>query len=378
MKVLTIFFITLLSLKCYSQIDVREKEMENPLKKMEEKINSIPYDSLYNSPGLNLGGFIGQRLLMNKINNNKYNNEFDKKTYNGFYTNIKSEPYSVYKGIVSNNYSKNTKTDINAVYGKYFMYLGYEITKVNSSYSDKFNIYLKLLDENNDTIYFEYLLNLSPYLIDYNENFPFITEGYYIKSIKELKDKKVRQGFFLYTCLDVFVEENSDDLKFKLLNSNGEIEYFENSKYSKIRGFKQFKFEYDSTYLYEDKSTFKAMIKNKLEGGLYIFSKGINIYITLYFSPNNCFSMDDIIELKFGGNKIINEYFRGKDNCNGVVKIALDITNEKHIDWIEKLVSENLQSVLIKSITNDQIFFSPKDYENIKYCIKAHYMNLLK
>src|SRR5690554_5157959 len=130
MKTITILFVTLLSISCFAQIDVREKEDKSPFKEIEEKIKSTPYDSLNNAPNINLGGFVGQRLLMNKKNNSSYSSEYDKKTYSGFYTDIHSDPKSVYQGITSEGYSKETKTNISALYGKYFTYLGYEITKV--------------------------------------------------------------------------------------------------------------------------------------------------------------------------------------------------------------------------------------------------------
>jgi hypothetical protein len=374
---LFVFLFIFVSSNTIAQITVREKEEENPFKEIEGKIKNNPYDSLENTPYNNLKGFIGQRLLMNMKNTGSSSSDFSQKTYSGFYTDIDSKHLKVYKGIVSSDDPKNIKTDINAVYGKYFNYVGYEIIKIDLAYSSNFNIYLKLIDENNDTLYFEYIKSVSSSFLQPNISYPFITEGYYDKSIKFLKGQKVQKGYDLYNCLDVFVEDNSNNLTYKLQDSKGIIERHEYSEYSKVRGFTQYSFKVDASYLSDINSTFKGITKNKEKGSLNISTMGTKLFMTFFFPNESCFSTDDNILIKLSDEKKINEYYRGSFNCKGTAYIALDITSERHLEWLEKVVSLDTQSVIITSASSDYMIFSPKDYENIRSCIKAHYMDIL-
>lgn len=374
----TITFLIAFAIPFYglSQIEVKKAKEENPFEKIENKILTTPYDSLQNEPLEKIGGFIGQRLLMNQRDNKAYS-DFDKDTYYGFFIDIHSEPQVVYKGIKSEIYTNKIKTSIDSVYGKYFTCIGYDITKVKSSYSDKFNIYIKLTDENNDTLYFEYLKNVSTSFYNPDKSFPFITEGYYIKSIKDLKGKKVKKGLFMYDCIDVFVEEGNNYLTYRLKDDDGKVEDMDYSEYSKIRGFKQYTFEYDSTYLLENNSTFAAVTKNKSQGFIDIFTRGTEIVISIFATPNNCFSKDDVVVLEMSDEIEAERYYKGKFNCKGNVYISIDITSENDLNLFNQLINYDLLSVMIISDYSDYVLLSPNNYSKVKDALKAHYMSIL-
>ncbi len=377
MRAITIFLLLLVSISSFSQIEVREKTDNietNPFKEIEKNIKNKPYDSLSNSPNRNLGGFMGQRLLMNKKNTGTYYSEFEKRTYSGFFTDIHSEPQKIYKGLSSTEKAGKISTDINEVYGKYFKYVGYEFTEVNSRYSQKFNVYLKLEDEDGNNLYYEYLKNVSAYFISSKYSFPFITEGYYKKSINNTKGKMVKKDGSFYTCTDVFVEENSNSLTYTLQDRDGNIENYSSAR---IRSFQQYNFEYDSSYLSKDKSTFNGILRDKSTGSISVFNSGDEIILAFFSSPSTCFSKDDDIQLTFSDDNKYSQYNSGKFNCKGYAYISIDISINRHSELIKKLVENDLRNVMIVGTTTDYILLPPESYTHIKESIKAHYMNIL-